>query len=104
MAVRGWASGEPLVRRVYLYGSRAKGTQRPDSDIDLAVLFRPDPLLVREQGGDMWQARYFTWEDNSPRWKNALSSLFPVPVHLEAPSRTDRIVRPALKQCRIRLR
>ena len=102
-AVAGWAVTEPLIRRLYLYGSRAKGTARPDSDIDLAVLFRLDPSITAEQAGDMFQARFFTWADHSPRWLDALSNLFDVPVHLEEPRRGDRIVWPALKACRLRL-
>ncbi len=35
---------EEPIACAYLYGSRARGTARPDSDIDLAVLFaRPQP-------------------------------------------------------------
>ena len=33
-----WAEAEPLIRRVYLFGSRARGDNRSDSDIDLAIL------------------------------------------------------------------
>lgn len=32
-----WARKHPEIEAVYLYGSRARGTNRPDSDIDLAV-------------------------------------------------------------------
>lgn len=32
-----WAKKYPLIEAVYLYGSRAKGTYRPDSDVDLAI-------------------------------------------------------------------
>jgi uncharacterized protein len=31
----------PEIKKVVLFGSRAKGTQRPGSDIDLAVSFGP---------------------------------------------------------------
>jgi predicted nucleotidyltransferase len=102
-AVAEWAATEPLIRRVYLYGSRAKGSARPDSDIDLAILFKSDPSIVAEQRGDMFQARWFTWEDHNPRWHADLSRRFSVPVHLKRPQRSNRIVRPALKSCRLRL-
>jgi predicted nucleotidyltransferase len=32
-----WAKCHPVIERVYLYGSRARGEERPDSDIDLAI-------------------------------------------------------------------
>jgi predicted nucleotidyltransferase len=32
-----WARKYPEIRAIYLYGSRARGENRPDSDIDLAV-------------------------------------------------------------------
>jgi predicted nucleotidyltransferase len=34
----------PEIERVVLYGSRAKGTHRPESDIDLAIAGIDDPL------------------------------------------------------------
>jgi predicted nucleotidyltransferase len=33
----GVLSGEPRIRKVFLYGSRAKGTNRENSDIDLCL-------------------------------------------------------------------
>ena len=36
-------SVDPEVLAVYLYGSRARGTARPDSDVDLALLLRRPP-------------------------------------------------------------
>ena len=37
-AIREWAQrAAPYVEKVRLYGSRAKGRARPDSDVDLAV-------------------------------------------------------------------
>ncbi len=41
------------IRRVFLYGSVAKGTAKKDSDIDIAVVTRPfHPSRIRE-GGDI---------------------------------------------------
>jgi predicted nucleotidyltransferase len=36
-AIREWARLTPQVEEVRLFGSRAKGCARPDSDVDLAV-------------------------------------------------------------------
>lgn len=36
-AIRQVLANEPAIDRVFLYGSRAKGTHRPGSDIDLAI-------------------------------------------------------------------
>jgi predicted nucleotidyltransferase len=36
---REMVAAEPRMMAVYLFGSRAKGEARPDSDVDLAVLF-----------------------------------------------------------------
>ena len=32
-----WAKNHAVIKRVYLYGSRARGDHRPDSDIDLGI-------------------------------------------------------------------
>lgn len=40
-AVAEIACRHPAIVAVYLFGSRAEGTARPDSDYDLAVLYRP---------------------------------------------------------------
>jgi len=36
-AIRSWAASVPVVSRVWIFGSRARGTQRTDSDLDIAV-------------------------------------------------------------------
>jgi predicted nucleotidyltransferase len=38
-----WAADQPLVLRVWLFGSRVRGTSRVDSDIDVAVEIRCQP-------------------------------------------------------------
>ncbi len=103
-AVRLWAAEKSLVRRVYLFGSRARGDHRPDSDVDLAVMCRMDPKIRAEFGDDHWQARYWFWHDYEPAWRDQLSQLFPVPVDLQALDRdTTRRVRPAVKRDGIRI-
>lgn len=37
--IRAVVESDPRVRAVYVFGSQAEGTARPDSDVDLAVLF-----------------------------------------------------------------
>ncbi len=37
-----WAKDHPDIKCIYLYGSRARGDNRPDSDIDLAVEMKPN--------------------------------------------------------------
>lgn len=32
-----WAASEPLIRTAWVFGSRVSGTQRSDSDVDVAV-------------------------------------------------------------------
>lgn len=44
-AVCTWAKSSPKVRRVWLFGSRAKNTHREDSDIDIAIEL--DSTLLR---------------------------------------------------------
>jgi predicted nucleotidyltransferase len=36
-ALRLWASNEPDLRRVWIYGSQVRGRPSPDSDLDVAV-------------------------------------------------------------------
>jgi predicted nucleotidyltransferase len=40
-ALRAWAANNGNVRELWLFGSRANGAPRPDSDIDIAVALMP---------------------------------------------------------------
>lgn len=69
--IRSWAAAIPSVDRVSLYGSWARGTPGPDSDLDLAVYIRaPDGEHLAE------------WIENRQRWQHALSSRLGIKVHL----------------------
>jgi predicted nucleotidyltransferase len=35
--IRRWAAANPIVERVHIFGSRVRGTHRPDSDLDVAI-------------------------------------------------------------------
>src|SRR5262245_18828915 len=42
-AIIAWAERTPQVKAVMLFGSRCKGTARPDSDVDLALSMTKGP-------------------------------------------------------------
>lgn len=74
MAVEMWAKSEPLVRKAYLFGSRVKGTNRPDSDLDVAIelLTLPD----EEDPGT-------TWQREGKRLKASIAGVVSVAIDLD---------------------
>ena len=54
-----WAAENPEVRRVWVFGSRAKDTHRPDSDIDVAVEL--EPVADSEETLTRWIAHAEVW-------------------------------------------
>ena len=110
-----WAAEQPLIRRVYLFGSRARGDNRPDSDIDLAILNDIDaaelatcirsalPRDYPDSAALALSARNWTFSNNRKRWQAQLAARFEVPVQLERPRKADVAVRPSLKLCRVLL-
>jgi len=67
--LRQWAATAPSVRRVWVFGSVAKGKMSP-SDIDVAVeLDAAEPTLV--------------WLDNVSEWRSKLQALLPIKLQLE---------------------
>ena len=85
-AIRSWAAAIPSVDRVSLYGSRARGTPGPDSDLDLAVYVQaPDGEHLAE------------WIKNRQRWQQALSARLGIKVDLEfANEEAEYVVAPAV--------
>lgn len=75
--IRDWAEAQPHILAVRLYGSRAKGTARPDSDIDLALTVVAKTSRLCDDDG---YTAYFFSKD---RWQNELSALTGLPVHVE---------------------
>lgn len=51
--IRGVLAKHPRVKRALLYGSRAKGTQSPSSDVDLALVGIEAPLEVEAIAGEL---------------------------------------------------
>ena len=73
-AIVTWATRYPAILRVWLYGSRVKGTARPDSDLDVAV-----EIHSHEFRG---QAPYLWWMFESKAMKASLSEVLS-PVKLD---------------------
>ncbi|HEY7609172.1 MAG TPA: nucleotidyltransferase domain-containing protein [Alphaproteobacteria bacterium] len=51
-----WAKKHSVIERVWFYGSRARGTNEPDSDIDLAVVMKQNS---EEDAFTVW----FFWDE-----------------------------------------
>jgi predicted nucleotidyltransferase len=73
-----WASGKPLVKRVYVFGSRVRGDHQPSSDIDIAVELDASVF----QGSDDSGGRA-TWMFEVQDWREELKKLITLQVQLE---------------------
>lgn len=58
-----WARGTNAVSELWLFGSRAKGTARPDSDVDIAIALMPP------KGSHDWALRDYLAHTNEWRLK-----------------------------------
>ena len=85
--IKEWGASTPSVAAVYLFGSRARGTHRETSDLDLAILVgAPDGEHLAE----------FT--ENKRRWQRELRQrLTGVTVNIDyAGAESDCVVAPAV--------
>ncbi len=69
-----WARQRPGICRLWIFGSRARGTHRPNSDLDIA--FEID-RLQSDAAAEEFQTQV------RPAWVSDLSALFGLKVHLE---------------------
>ena len=69
-----WAASERLVKRVYIFGSRARADYRSDSDLDIAV-------ELYKQAGD--ESVLATWIHEHHGLAQRLSSVLPYKLQLE---------------------
>ncbi len=53
-----WARRHPDILKVYLYGSRARGDHRPDSDIDLAIVMNASDANTAFAMWSGWRSDY----------------------------------------------
>jgi predicted nucleotidyltransferase len=75
--LRSWASANDSVLELWLFGSRAQGCWRPESDVDLALVLTPP------KGKDNWAlANWFS--PASSKWKRQLEEIVGRDVDLEA--------------------
>ncbi|BBF94417.1 nucleotidyltransferase domain-containing protein [Blastochloris tepida] len=68
-----WARSVPQIKEVWVFGSRARGNHRPDSDLDVAVVMAD---------GDEGQ-RLGNWFALAKNWETELSMLISVRVDLD---------------------
>ena len=72
--LREWASATPCVRKVWIFGSRATGTFRDNSDLDVAVQI--DPINRDETA-------YASWFHEKGGWQAQLQRQLNVKLDLE---------------------
>lgn len=77
------------VESAIVYGSRARGTHRPDSDIDLAVILRGEPQRFMATALDMSDPAYEVYLDTG-------LDISPLPIWLEEWMHPDDYPNPAL--------
>jgi predicted nucleotidyltransferase len=66
--LRLWAGEKPFIRRVFIFGSRAKGAYEEDSDLDIAIEFD-------KFENDSNQLA--TWLSESEAWTQEIEALIP---------------------------
>lgn len=82
---RGWAEEKANIRRFWIYGSRLRGTQRDDSDLDVAIEI--DTIESMDERIDFGATRTL--------WKKELESLTPnwiVQVEMHGTPKVDQFV------------
>ena len=86
VAIQQWAGNKPFVQEAYIFGSRAKGVARPESDLDIAI----------KLSGETEDKRTENWMFEAERLTKGLVSQLPVTVDLQAIGEGDLVVRPAV--------
>ena len=76
--LRQWAKATPLIKRVWVYGSRARGDHSPASDTDVAVELDAALYERNDDSGGL-----ATWMFESTPWKQQLQRSIPFKLQLE---------------------
>ncbi len=90
--IRKWAEREPLIRRAYIFGSRARNENDADADLDVAVELNSVP-------GDL--SPLATWFYESDRLRDSLQSLFLIKVDLQVYTDQTAIVKAGIEKSSI---
>ena len=73
-----WAAEKPLINRLWLFGSRVRGENRHNSDLDVAIeLDMSSTKGIDESGG------VATWAFDSTMWKSELEGLLSLTLDLQ---------------------
>ncbi|MGB8991812.1 MAG: nucleotidyltransferase domain-containing protein [Desulfobaccales bacterium] len=77
-----WAESKEEIEKLYVFGSRIKDDNKPDSDID--ILLKLDETLIKDEiwndlsGNELWLA----WFKIAPIYRKELSELLPYKIDL----------------------
>jgi len=97
IALRLWAGEKPFIRRVFIFGSRAKGTYGEDSDLDIAIEF--DKF---ENDSN----HLATWVTESDAWKQEIEALIPdikIDLQWHGPSGSTKTIDKGIKDGSIKV-
>lgn len=85
-AICDFAASEPLIEKIYIFGSRARNEAREDSDLDLGL------FLTGQSHGE----KMANWFFEKQRWHEILSKQIPVKLDLQCALSDDAVVMPAV--------
>lgn len=89
-----WAASTPKIQRMWLFGSRARGEHRTDSDIDLAV----EITGWDSDDADIRGEALADWIFNADDWRHQLRGITPLTIDLQPISIEDERVWPAVQR------
>jgi predicted nucleotidyltransferase len=90
-----WAKDKREISELWLFGSRVRGDNRDDSDLDVAV------IMAGDDEGD----RLGNWIALAEEWEEELKILIPIAVDLDIGDAdiSEKVVAPALKREGVRI-
>ncbi|TPG48099.1 nucleotidyltransferase domain-containing protein [Roseomonas nepalensis] len=86
-AVSAWAATWPAIRAVWLTGSRAVGTYRPSSDVDLVIATAWLPMLGGEAVDLSGSARFTSQKGLRDEWTKELGIRLGLRAHIRTVGR-----------------